>query len=84
MNPDIINNSLIELSLKADVIDEASATLYYFAYMLPGASDTSQANCYIVRMEKTGNVWKRMYANGTIARNLIFDDRASYTYYFKR
>ena len=76
-----IRTPINDLLARADLIDEASDTLYYMGYLARGADDdTSQANCYIIRYQKTGNIWKKLYASGNMIRDKVFDNRATYTY----
>lgn len=79
----LIRNEEYNLLTKADIIDEASDTLYYMGFVGVGAAvNFDEANCYIVKFEKTGNIWTKTYANGNRQKDKKFSLRTSYTYTF--
>lgn len=60
-------------------IDEASATVTYFGWALPGVS-TGQAKFRIKKMTVSGTVTTLLKADGNDELDNIWDNRASLTY----
>lgn len=80
----VLRSDLDRLLSKADLIDEVSDTLYYFGFLEVGGTEAT-ASCLIIRMQKTGTVWKRQYpAGNAFLKDQIWNDRATLTYQFKR
>ena len=80
----MIFDSELYITLAApDIIDEVSATEYYLGWFSPGGSE-STASCRIVHMQKTGNIWRRHYAEGTDQKVHTWDDRTTYSYDYKK
>jgi hypothetical protein len=70
-----------------DLVDEVSSTLYYLGWTDIGISATSEAKFRVARMQKTGNVWQKMWANGSRRYDQVWDDRADgakITYTFRK
>lgn len=71
-------------------IDEISDTLVYLGYIRPVYDQTKKANAFIadttrpiwkiVKMEQTGTVWERTYADGDKLYDNIWDDRLGLPY----
>lgn len=80
-----MDSLLINLLRQADVIDEADANTTYLGFCEKGTTATSAATWSICRVLKTGNVTDIKWANGQRETyNLKFDDRATYTYTFRK
>jgi hypothetical protein len=60
-------------------IDEASSTVTYFGWALPGAS-TSSAKFRIKKMTISGSVTTLLKADGNDDFDNVWDNRASLTY----
>lgn len=54
-------------------------SLYYVGYCRPSTADTT-AKWKIKKVEKTGNVYRIQYANGSKEYNSAWSNRASLTY----
>lgn len=73
----------------ADIIEEVSDSEIYFGFCLPGTPDTAAPNWAIMKIAVTGTapaaaVTTFKWANGICMYNLVWDDRATYTYKFKK
>ena len=60
-------------------IDDASATVTYFGYAVPG-TESSEASWRIVRLTLVGSETLLQYAGGNTDTNSVWNDRLSYTY----
>ena len=67
------------VNAKALRIDEASATVTYIGYAVPGTTDDAAA-WGIKRMTVVGTETVIEYANGSTALNSIWDNRTSLSY----
>ncbi len=73
----------------ADIIEEVSENEIYFGFCKPGTEDTDEPAWSIMKISVTGVdpaavTTSFKWANGTCAYNLVWDDRADYTYKFKK
>ena len=64
---------------KAKRLDESDPDKLYIGYAVAGVLNT-EAKWSIVKIEKVSNVTSWEWANGNIAANKVWDDRATYTY----
>jgi hypothetical protein len=74
------DSKLIELNLKADLVDVVSDTLIYEGFFLPGKSGYTDPVCKIVRRQQTGTVWATMYADGDENYDNVWNNRAALSY----
>lgn len=74
------STKLIDLIGKADKIDEASSTVIYMGYHKPGNYNPASAVWRIIRMQQTGTVWAREFADGNDNYDNIWDNRAALSY----
>lgn len=80
----IYSPEIVFYLVKADLVDEVSETKFFFGYLKPGGAEDT-ASCLIVKMEKTGNVWKRTYVNGNKrVQDQIWNDREDLNYTFQK
>lgn len=90
----IFPNSLERLQEKADIIEYASATVMYLGFVLAQNGDfltpagLEPADRWaICKVESSGAafpyVQRVLWANGAHTHNLVWDDRAIYTYLYK-
>jgi hypothetical protein len=63
-----------------DLVEEVSDDLIYTATLETG--DTAKAK--ICKIEKSGNITTRKYPNGSVNHKFDWDERANYTYQFKK
>lgn len=60
-------------------VDEASASVTYYGYAPLGTAEDEEG-WVIVKKEKTGNVTKALYANGSMKFECAWSKRTSYNY----
>lgn len=76
---------LLLLQRGADAIDEADENTTYLGYCDKGTTGTDAATWSICKITKSANVTKIEWANGQRhSYNLVFDNRTSYTYTFRK
>jgi len=65
------------------LIDEASATVFYFGWAIPGSDTTAgkaDARWKIKKIDSTSNPTKTVWADGDTEYDNIWDNRASLSY----
>jgi len=72
----------------ADIIEEVDPLHVYFGFCKPGTAGTNEAAWSIMYIDISAQVPPAVttfkWANGLCAYNLVWDDRATYNYYFKK
>jgi len=64
----------------ADITDITDGTTFYSGFFNTGKSEYTDPVCLIIRVQKVGTTYVRMYANGKKDYNNIWNQRASLTY----
>jgi hypothetical protein len=81
------NNQIDILRASADIIEEVDGLVTYMGYCAPGTLATSEPKFSIMKIVQSGTTYPTLYtftwANGSCAQNLVWDNRAGYSYQFK-
>ena len=89
INPNAIGGAIANLKAAADIIEVVDDNNVYYGFCKPGTTATSEARWTILKITVTGAspaavVTSFKWANGAQSYNLKWDDRATYTYSFRK
>ena len=80
--------NIADLRAAADIIEEVSETVTYMGFCAPDTANTAAAKFSIMKIESSGMVkpitTTFKWAEGLAAFSHVWDNRAAYTYKFKR